>query len=145
MSAEIVQLPSAPRKKKRRDFGAGGGGAVMSDSKSAESDASPFRIAYADWMRARATVAALEVCEEVGFEAEKENERQTAAAFEVRADAEWKLMRTPAGSIVEIRYRALVVQEMFSDASWRGDPTDNRHHLMLAALVSEILSPVAEE
>jgi hypothetical protein len=61
-----------------------------------------------------------------------------AALAALRA-AEWKLLQTPATTLLEIRERSHVVLKMFCVADRDGRPTDNRHRLMLAALVSEIL------
>jgi hypothetical protein len=52
--------------------------------------------------------------------------------------AEWKLLQTLALTLLHIRMRAEAVQEMIVTADHNGRPTDNRHHLMLKVLVSEI-------
>ena len=60
-------------------------------------------------------------------------------------EAEWKLVRTPASGIVDIRERALIVRETFDRAKCDGWRTDNVHLHMLGALIDEIMSPVAED
>jgi hypothetical protein len=118
---------------------------AINDNGSAKNEASPFRAAIAEWKIACAEVSALDAHDDaVGINNENADRRMDAA-LKARADAEWKLLRTPAAGIVEMRWRALAVQEMFSRAVWEGEPTDNRHRLMLDALVSEILSSRAED
>jgi hypothetical protein len=48
----------------------------------------------------------------------EENEEEMDKAFRMKAgnalrEAEWKLIRTPARGIVDIRERALIVRELF--------------------------------
>jgi hypothetical protein len=110
-------------------------------------EASPFRAAYAELMQARATYTALDAA------SQGDPDNPLDEAVVALKAAEWKLLQTPATGIVDIRYRAMVVQEMFGEAAW-GKPTDanlsaqsadRRRQLMLAALIHEILSPVAED
>jgi hypothetical protein len=103
---------------------------------------SSFEVANAERLAAR---AALAVNEAEGNEAE-DNEAEgddrdgaLSRLIDIAAAADWKLLQTPARSIQEIRDRARVVSEMFMDVWDVGEPTDNRHRLMLAALVSEIV------
>jgi hypothetical protein len=122
------------------------GSSRVTDSESAKSKASPFRSAFTEWKSACAALCTYET--DLADKADindEEHERQLVAAMKAKDDAEWNLLRTPAHGILEIRWRALAVQEMFTEATWNGEPTDNRHYLMLNALVSEILSPIAEE
>jgi hypothetical protein len=106
-------------------------------------ETSPFRTALAEWKRAHADVSACEAAmtEENGDEVDKAE----CEALKALSAAEWKLLRTPAGGIVDIRERAIVVQDLFNRARWMGAPTDNVHKYMLDALVYEILSPIAED
>jgi hypothetical protein len=73
-----------------------------------------------------------------------ESEKVTLEALEVLKEAEWRLLRTPAANFVDVRDRAMVVQDMFNKATVGGEPTDNVHRHMLDVLVHEILSPVGE-
>jgi hypothetical protein len=61
-----------------------------------------------------------------------------AAALDALIAAEWKLLQTLAQTLLHIRMRAEAVQEMITTADHAGRPTDNRHHLMLSALVAGI-------
>jgi hypothetical protein len=62
-----------------------------------------------------------------------------AAECDVIKAAEWKLLQTPAKTLVEIKERARALLEMFCVVDMNGRPADNRHRLMLTALVSEII------
>jgi hypothetical protein len=72
-------------------------------------EASPFRTALAEWKRALADISACEAA--VGNE--EEIEKVESQAIEVSMAAEWKLVRTPASGIVDIRERAMVVRKLF--------------------------------
>jgi len=95
-------------------------------------EASPFVIAMAEWETAKAALARMSAIP---------NDEDDYAAAEADAiiAAERKLLLTPARTLVEIKERARVVSEMFCVVDMNGRPTDNRHRLMLAALVSEII------
>jgi hypothetical protein len=95
-----------------------------------------FATVRAEWLRARAAL--------VQFESDDSTDETMTAAIEACRAAEWKMLQTPAKDLTDIRTRAQVVLEMFAIAEIEGEPTDNRHRLMLAALVSEILSPQCE-
>jgi hypothetical protein len=97
-------------------------------------EASPFTIAMAEWANAKAALAGLDA---TPYRLREDN-RAYAVLDALRA-AEWKLLQTPAETLMEIRERSHVVLEMFCVADRDGRPTDNRHRLMLSALVSEIL------
>ena len=60
------------------------------------------------------------------------------AALNAVSAAEWVLVQTPAVDLPEIRERAQIVLEMFSEH----EPNDNCHLAMLAILVAEIRSPI---
>ena len=92
-----------------------------------------FTTVHAEWLRARAAVAHCNT-PEVNI-----TDQMVTAAIETCRAAEWKLLQTPASDLKDIRSRAKAVLEMFASAIADGEPTDNRHRLMLAALVSEIL------
>src|SRR5580704_15420017 len=93
---------------------------------------SSFEVANAERLAAR---AALAVNEAEG----DDRDGALSRLIDIAAAADLKLLRTPARSIQEIRDRARVVSEMFMDVWDVGEPTDNRHRLMLAAPVSEII------
>jgi hypothetical protein len=98
---------------------------------------SPFLIALAARQHALALCADNEALEVPDTDVDA-YEVIVAAGSDALIAAEWKLMRTPAETLLHIRMRAEVVQEMFAAADHMGRPTDNRHRLMLGALVSEI-------
>ena len=97
-----------------------------------------FNIAYAKWLSARAAMAANNANDSGG-------DKKTSAVLDAADAAEWELLKTPAANLNDIRIRASVVLEMFAYADVAGPPTDNRHRLMLAALVAEISSPLAQQ
>jgi hypothetical protein len=99
---------------------------------------SVFCVAMAQWMKARAAVAARNA--DPYDPDEKDDDEPMAAALLAEHAAEWKLISAPANGIAEIRERAMVVQQMFNFAAWAGKPTDNRHRAMLDVLVAEILA-----
>jgi hypothetical protein len=105
-------------------------------------EASPFLRANAELLRAKAAQA--EMLLEPACEDGSDDDRKISAAMDIVTAAEWKLMQTPAVGLAEIRQRAHIVLEMFSEEIEQGEPTDNRHRLMLATLVTEIRSPIPE-
>jgi hypothetical protein len=99
---------------------------------------SPFLVAMTELTQARAACAACEARPPYDPADADEEEAIMTAACDALDAAEWKLLRTPAQSLLEIRFRAQVAQEMIVAADHAGRPTDNRHHLMVSVLVSEI-------
>jgi len=99
------------------------------------SELKQFELARAQWLHARAAVAD---CDTVSI-SEAASDEKTGAALEVLSEAEWQLIKTPATHLMEIRQRAQIVQEMFDAADDAGEPTDNRHRVMLSVFISEIL------
>ncbi len=97
-----------------------------------------FAAAHAEWLRARTTIAELNAHRGP----DKRGDAPMSAALDAFAAAEWKLLRTPACSVADVRERARIVMEMFATADTDGEPTDNRHRLMLSTLVNEICSPL---
>lgn len=97
-----------------------------------------FEKARAEWLRARAALAECDTDALDKLPAAKADKATSTALNALRA-AEWQLLRTPARSFSDVRDRAEIVSEMFVAAQKIGRPTDNRHQLMLDALVSEIL------
>jgi hypothetical protein len=88
---------------------------------------SPFELARAEWLRAQATIITLN-------EQSKGTDEQMMQALDALAAVEWRLIQTPADGLSEISKRARITMEMFL----YDDPSDNRSHLMLAALVTEL-------
>ena len=116
---------------------------MMNDNVVVASDKrSPFLTALADRQRARAEVSACEAA--LTEENEEEINKAQDEAAKAQREAEWKLIRTPARGIVDIRERAMIVRELFYRATW-ADMTDEVDMLMLGVLISEILSPIAED
>jgi hypothetical protein len=95
---------------------------------------------HAEWLQARAAVAQYSTPRSADIDT-------MTATLEAERAAEWKLLQTSARDFNDIRTRAQIVLEMFARAETDGVPTDNRHRLMLAALVSEICrySPDADD
>jgi hypothetical protein len=91
----------------------------------------PFLIAFAEWMKARAVNWAIEATPDA-------DDDQVSAGNAALIAAEWMLLQTPAKTLLHIRLRAEATQAMIIAADHQGRPTDNRHHLMVSALVSEI-------
>jgi hypothetical protein len=101
--------------------------------RSSDSDeASPFAIAMAEWANAKAALAR-------NVAIPNQGDNCAIAEMDAIRDAEWNLLRTPAETLVEIKERARVVSEMFCVTDMCGRPADNRHRLMLATLVSELI------
>ena len=99
-----------------------------------------FETARAGWLRARAVLAECDA-DALNQLPDDEADKATNAALNALGAAEWRLLRTPAKTLDDIRERAeIVLDEMFAAADKVGAPTDNRHKLMLSALVSEILN-----
>jgi len=93
---------------------------------------SAFGLALVEYMKARADVVQLDV-------SQPNNDDDGIAVLAALQAAEWKLLQTPSKSLCEIKRRGQVVLEMLADADFGGKPTDNRHHLMVGVLVSELL------
>jgi hypothetical protein len=89
-----------------------------------------FQAAYADYLIAKADLA--------GAEKRKADEKEYLAHMEMVRDATWRLIRTPAQNLGDIRLRARVVSDLYHYAAEAGSSTDNSDRLMLAALVTEI-------
>jgi hypothetical protein len=101
-----------------------------------DESAGPFRLAIAEYWQAHAHIAALE--------ADADDGSMNEALTEARR-REWDLVKIPAAGLVDIRYRAHVVQDMFSRAALMGPPSDKVHLRMLDTLIAEVLSPMSEE
>jgi hypothetical protein len=89
---------------------------------------SAFEKAHTAWLAAR---LAINACSDT-------KEAEIARLLDAQRSAEWRLIRTNAPTLLEIRQRAAFVQTIFTDAAMIGRPTDNRDHAALAVLVAEI-------
>jgi hypothetical protein len=144
--SRFIEAP--PRKLScRRSDAAKAGGAVMTDA-SGESivqlQVSPFMVALAELKRAYADLAALDAAVPEPTK-EKKQEKAVGDALEALRAAEWTFLRTQAARLIEIRERAMVVQEMLNRTELMGPPTDNVDRLMFDTLVCEILGPEFRE
>lgn len=98
-----------------------------------------FVLAHAEWLKAQATIAQINASS-LQTDAPANFESEMNSAIDAKTTAEWKLIRTRAGDLSDIQCRAQVVAELFSEALVDGEPSDNRHQLMLSALIWEILN-----
>ena len=100
----------------------------------AASPASPsLSLAYAEWMKARAQLAAMDA-------AASSDEAAWNAAQEAKRVALWRLIETPSEGLSDIKLRAESVQSIFMDVLSIGEPTDKHHMAALAGLISEVLT-----
>jgi hypothetical protein len=90
-----------------------------------------FRTAYAEYLVSETDLARAGTTTET-------NDEVIARLLDAQKAAAWKLIQTPAVKFEDIRQRARIVSDMFIDVANAGRYTDNRHILMLAALVTEI-------
>ena len=100
---------------------------------------SPMMVAYAEWHQARAALQQgdLDVSASVSLD---RDERLTEAMTRVD-QSEWKIVQTCAENGLDVRLRAMALQQVFLDAEMAGEPSDNRHHMMLSALIHDVLDP----
>jgi hypothetical protein len=98
---------------------------------SPSSVAASFADAYALWVAACAGIAAINADVDA-------TDTTINRANEQLIEAEWRLVRTPANTLADVRERASAVQVIFTCVDTYGEPTDNRHLAMLAALVADI-------
>lgn len=96
-----------------------------------------FEQAYAQWLHARAAVADFDA-DPKALEDEGVDERGNAVLAEL-IKAEWRFIELPGSYLKDLKHRAEFVQQLFDASDEAGDPTDNRHRIALAVLVSEIL------
>jgi hypothetical protein len=99
---------------------------------------SPMELAYAEWQQARAALQQVDIHAPVSSPALDEDERLTSAMKRVDA-SEWKIVQTCAHDGFDVRLRAMALQQVFLDAEMSGEPTDNRHLMMLSALIHDVL------
>jgi hypothetical protein len=93
-----------------------------------------FAAAHAEWLRARVALVEFNAATNLG-----DADARMDAALGACQAAEWKLLQAPARCLNDIQDRARIVTEMFAVADAAGEPSDNRHRLMLSALVTELL------
>jgi hypothetical protein len=70
----------------------------------------------------------------------EEDPRLTEAMNRIDA-AEWKIIRTRVENALDVRLRAMVLHQLFLDMEMSGPYTDNRHQMMLSALIYDVFAP----
>jgi hypothetical protein len=106
-------------------------------SQSDPDGSSPMELAYAEWQQARAALGRVDIDP-------AHREKRLADAME-RADAsEWKIIQTRVKNLFDIRLRAMTLHQVFLEAEMAGEPTDNRHLMMLAALIYDVFDAQME-
>jgi hypothetical protein len=99
---------------------------------------SPMMLAYVEWQQAR---AALHQADVDTAASPRDSEQPLIDAMK-RVDAsEWKIIQACAHDTLDVRVRAMALQQVFLDAEMSGEPTDNRHLMMLSALIHDVLNP----
>jgi hypothetical protein len=101
---------------------------------------SPMELAHAEWQQARAALQQTSFDTAASSPALSEDERLTSAMKRVDA-SEWAIIQTCAENGLDVRLRAMALQQVFLDAEMEGEPTDNRHFMMLSALIHDVLDP----
>jgi hypothetical protein len=101
---------------------------------------SPMGVAYAEWQQARAALQQADLDVSTSPASLNHDERLTEAMTRVD-QFEWKIVQTCAENSLDVRLRAMALQQVFLDAEMAGEPTDNRHHMMLSALIHDVLDP----
>ena len=101
---------------------------------------SPMVLAHAEWVQARAALEQVDI-DELSREQPTDDDQLASDALDRVAASEWKIIQTPAQNMLDVRLRAMTLQQVFFDMEMAGEPTDNRHQLMLAALIHDVLDP----
>ena len=101
---------------------------------------SPMVVAYAEWQQARAALQQADLDVSTSSASLDHDERLTDAMTRVD-QSEWKIIQTRVENGLDVRLRAMALQQVFLDAEMAGEPTDNRHHMMLSALIHDVLDP----
>ena len=97
-------------------------------------------VAYAEWQQARAALQQADLDVSTSSASLDHDERLTDAMTRVD-QSEWKIIQTRVENGLDVRLRAMALQQVFLDAEMAGEPTDNRHHMMLSALIHDVLDP----
>jgi len=100
---------------------------------------SPMMVAYAEWQQARAALQQADL--DVSASASLDRDERLTEAMTRVDQSEWKIVQTCAENGLDVRLRAMALQQVFLDAEMAGEPTDNRHHMMLSALIHDVLDP----
>jgi hypothetical protein len=96
-------------------------------------------VAYAEWQQARAALQQADL--DVSASASLDRDERLTEAMTRVDQSEWKIVQTCAENGLDVRLRAMALQQVFLDAEMAGEPTDNRHHMMLSALIHDVLDP----
>jgi hypothetical protein len=97
----------------------------------------PMGIAYAEYQQARALLGQADIDVSASSPSLDEDERLTEAMERLDA-SEWKIIRTRVQNGLDVRLRAMALHQVFLDAEMNSAPTDNRHQMMLAALIYDV-------
>jgi hypothetical protein len=97
----------------------------------------PMEIAYAEYQQARALLGQADIDVSASPPSLNEEERLTEAMERLDA-SEWKIVQTRAENGLDVRLRAMALHQVFLDAEMNGAPTDNRHQMMLVALIYDV-------
>ena len=100
----------------------------------------PMELAHAEWEQARAMLGQASIDIAASPPSLEEDPRLTEAMNRVDA-AEWKIIRTRVENALDIRLRAMVLHRLFLDMEMSGPYTDNRHQMMLSALIYDVFAP----
>jgi hypothetical protein len=111
-----------------------------SQSQSETAGPSPMELAYAEWQQARAALWQADNHGAASPPSLSHEERLTDAMKGVDA-SEWKIIQTCAEDALDVRLRAMALQQVFLDIEMAGEPTDKRHQMMLLALIHDVLDP----
>jgi hypothetical protein len=98
----------------------------------------PMELAYAEWQQARAELWQADNNVTASPVSLDHDERLSSAMNRVDA-CEWKIIETCVKKGLDVRLRAMALQQVFLDAEMSGEPTDNRHQMMLSALIHDVL------
>ena len=104
---------------------------------------SPMELAYAEYEQARALLQQADIAVSASPQSLDEDSRLNEAMERLDA-SEWKIIRTCAKNGLDVRLRAMALQQVFLDAEMAGEPTDNRHLMMLAALIYDVFDAQME-
>ena len=103
---------------------------------------SPMMLAYVEWQQARAALHQVDVDTAASPRDSDEGKEKPLIDAMKRVDAsEWKIIQACAHDTLDVRVRAMALQQVFLDAEMSGEPTDNRHLMMLSALIHDVLDP----
>ena len=97
----------------------------------------PMGIAYAEYQQARALLGQADIDISASPPFLEEDPRLTEAMNRLDA-SEWKIIQTRVENALDVRLRAMVLHQLFLDMEMSGPYTDNRHQMMLSALIYDV-------